>query len=505
MPDFAIACGHQLTAQAGADVLHAGGNAVDAAVAAALMATVVEPVLAGLFGGGFLLVRDISGRSDLLDFFVSTPLAAVPQADLDFRAIGADFGKATQEFHIGAGAIATPGMAPGLAAAHARFGRMPIRELAAPAATAARTGFPINDYQAQLAQIVVAILSATESARALFGAGDDLQPAGSVWRNPDLADVLDTFAAEGPRLLTEGEVAQALLGVTEDGGHLRAADLKDYAPEWRNPLIIRRGQARIALNPPPALGGALIAFALELATADPGPVDLLAALQATSAARLESSLDRDAISGVATLLNPALIARYREQVAGRPKAVRGTTHISVIDRDGMGAAMTMSNGAGSGLVVPGTGIAPNNMLGEADLSPGGFHDWPTGQRMGSMMCPIAVDWPDGQFAMLGSGGSNRIRTALAQVLINVIDRGQALEDAITAPRLHLEPGDPLAVDFEDLGGEAYRDAILSAYPNAQPWPDCSMFFGGVHAVRGGPRGASDAAGDPRRSGVAVRS
>ena len=120
-----------------------------------------------------------------------------------------------------------------------------------------------------------------------------------------------------------------------------------------------------------------------------------------------------------------------------------------------------------------------------------------------MMCPMAVDWPDGGFAMLGSGGSNRIRSALLQVVIALVDQGLPAEDAVARARVHVDGTDPSSpvVDFEDLGSEQVRDEILARWPEARPWPEPSMFFGGVHMVRTDGRGGLEAAGDPRRSGA----
>ena len=315
------------------------------------------------------------------------------------------------------------------------------------------------------------------------------------------------MAHEGPRFVTEGEVAQGLLALCDQGGHLARADLAGYRPVWREPLRVERAGVRISVNPPPALGGALALFSLELLGRDPDAVALARAFEATTRARLEADLASEPEAGAARLLAPELVARYRAELAGRPAAPRGTTHISVIDAAGQGAALTLSNGEGCGLVVPGTGCMPNNMLGEADLVPGGWHSWAPDSRLASMMAPMAVDWPDGRFAMLGSGGSNRIRTALAQVLVGLIDRGERLEAAIEAPRLHVEPGPergaPPAVEFEDLAGEAVRSALLAAFAQARPWPDRSMYFGGVHGAGRRRAGDLEAAGDPRRAGVAI--
>ena len=238
MPNFAIAAGHELTAAAAEDILRAGGTAVDAAVAGALVACVAEPVLAGLLGGGFLMVRAAQGRAELLDCFVQTPKRKLPEAELDFRAIRADFGETTQEFHIGAASIATPGLAPGLAEAHARFGRMGLRDLVAPAVRLAREGVTVTEFQARLGRIIAPILKTTPESRALM-CGDDGEPltAGSLYRNLDFADLLEVFGHEGPRFVTEGEVASGLLALAREGGHLGPEDLKAYRPEWRRPAI----------------------------------------------------------------------------------------------------------------------------------------------------------------------------------------------------------------------------------------------------------------------------
>ncbi len=498
---YAVAAGHRLTAEAAAETLRAGGTAVDACIAGALAANAAEPVLASILGGGFLMVREASGKTRLLDFFVQTPRRKRPEAELDFREIHADFGETRQAFHIGVGAMATPGVAAGLAVAHERWGRTPMTELAAPAVAAAK-GVEVTAFQADLLRIVTPIYAASPAARAIYcDAEGAMLGAGATLRNPDLADVLETYAREGARFVYEGEVAAALLALAEEGGHLTRDDLRAYRPIARTPVIHRRGGAEIALNPAPSLGGSLIAFALSLIPAGATPLDYARAFAATTRARLEAAVDEDP-ENADRLLSPEMIADYRRNLAGRPAATRGTTHISAVDRTGASAALTLSNGEGCGLIAPGTGLMPNNMLGEEDLCPRGFNFWPEDARLSSMMAPTAVTWPDGSAAMLGSGGSNRIRSALAQVLARLIDGGLRLEDAIEAPRLHSE-GDPPRIDFEDRIAEGDRAALLAAFPEARGWPADSMFYGGVHAVRRAAGGSVEAAGDPRRAGSAV--
>jgi gamma-glutamyltranspeptidase/glutathione hydrolase len=500
---FAVAAGSRLAAESAAEALRAGGTAVDAAVAGALAACVAEPVLASLLGGGFLMVRDPGGKTRLLDFFVQTPRRKPPEGEIDLHGITADFGTSAQGFLIGAGAIACPGVAPGLAEAHGRLGRLPFRDLAAPAIAAAGGGVALEPFHASVLKIILPIYKATPDARETFLGGAETAPEpGFIYRNPALADVLDAYAAEGPRFMQEGEPAAALAALCENGGALTREDLRQYAPLWREPETVRRGAARLALNPPPSTGGALIAFALALLGESPSPAEIARAFSATARARLAAGIDGDPEAGALRLADPAMVARFRREALASPFAPRGTTHISVVDGEGMAAALSLSNGEGCGLVVPGTGLMPNNMLGEADLVPEP-NEWPTDRRLSSMMAPTVADWPDGRTVALGSGGSNRIRSAIGQVLLRVIDDRAPLHAAVEAPRLHVEGGKEPTLDFEDRFPERDREALLADWPEATVWPEDSMFFGGVHAVARDARGGTDAAADPRRGGAAI--
>ncbi|MEO1722454.1 MAG: gamma-glutamyltransferase [Pseudomonadota bacterium] len=532
---FAMAAGHPLTLEAGTEVLAAGGTAVDAVVAGAFTAMVAEPVLAGLLGGGFLMRRTPEGRVRFLDMFVDTPGRARPAREADLRAVTADFGGVTQGFHIGAATIAVPGLAAGLVEAHEAEGRLPFADLLQPAIRAAREGVRISALQARLGRIVAPIVSATPEARALNCDAEGLPLGeGALQRNPDFADVLEVMGHEGVDFIRRGEVAEGLLALARDGGHLERADLARWRAVARAPLEVRRGDATIALNPPPALGGALTAFPLALLRPGTGPgpseAEIMRAFARTVEARAESGIDHDPAAGAAWLARSETVERFRSMAAvpaGRPVARRGTTHLSAIDAAGGAAALTLSNGEGCGLIVPGTGIMPNNMLGEEDLVPGLAEDrpfdWAPATRLASMMAPLVAARSDGAFWVLGSGGSNRIRTALAQVLLRLLDRGEAMGDAVTAPRLHVEGAGAAAVlDYElpGLGREA-EGALLSAWADlkgsplperddreawaalgARAWDAPSMFFGGVHGAMREARGGLRAAGDPRRAGVA---
>ena len=506
-----VAAGHALTATAAEDVLRAGGNAYDALIAALATSFVAEPVLSSPGGGGFLLAAPVGERPRVYDFFVQTPCARRPVGDVEFRPVMADFGAAQQEFHIGRGTAATPGMMRGIAGIHADLATVPLRELVAPACRLAIEGVTVSEYQAYLFGVTEAIFGASEACRSIFGSAGTpgkLVQAGERLANPMLADALEAIAIEGADLFYRGEIAASLVADMAAGGHLAAADLAGYRVEKRAPLSLDYRGVRILTNPPPSSGGTLVGFGLDLLGAEdagagvglfgagafgsPAHVGRLAAvMDATAAARIEHSIETLAS------LDPVSVARWREQVAGRARAFRGTTQVSVIDAAGNVASATVSNGAGSDYVVPGTGIVMNNMLGEADLNPSGFHRWPLDERMTSMMAPTVLAWRDGRKVATGSGGSSRIRTALLQVLVNLVDFAMDVEEAVTAPRIHVED----AFLSAEGGFDPERIApVLEAWPDHQLWDAPNMFFGGAHTVASGPRGV-EGAGDSRRGGA----
>jgi gamma-glutamyltranspeptidase / glutathione hydrolase len=512
-----VAAGHPETAGAAVAVLREGGNAFDAALAAMCAAVVVEPVLASLGGGGFLAARPgagrLAGQSIVYDFFVQTPKRRRPQHEVDLRKVVADFGPAQQEFHIGMGTIATPGAVKGLFEAHRDLGRMPIRRIVEPAIGLAQRGVPVNAAQAYALRVIRAIIEAGPATRALFASRErpgELIGEGELLRLPDLAGALEILAIEGEDLFYRGEMGRLLTRDCADaGGQLSAEDLRDYRIERRRPLDVQLERALVQLNPPPSMGGLLVAFGLLLWQAlgklagGFGSSDHLARLvdviRATARARAEIGQGAFAAESASDkLLDPTLTAHYRDDIVNAPLVARGTTQISVIDAAGGAAGLSLSNGEGSGYVLPGTGIILNNMLGEADLNPGGLHSWPTDKRMASMMTPAIVLEAAGGVTALGSGGSNRIRTAMLQALLNLLAFDMPLQEAIAAPRLHvedeklsLEPGFP----------ETNVESLARIFADVERWPGKNMFFGGVHAVRRSGAGALDGAGDERRGGV----
>jgi gamma-glutamyltranspeptidase/glutathione hydrolase len=499
----AVAAGHQQTAAAAALILEAGGNAFDAALAALCTACVAEPVLTSLGGGGFLTARTAHGHTRVYDFFVQTPRHKRPLDELEFFPIVADFGTAQQEFHIGMGSMATPGTVRGLFEVHRELGSVPMRRIVEPAVAAARDGVRLNALQAYIFSIVAPIYLATPGAQALYASPqqpDRLYGEGELMRQPDLAATLELLAVEGDRLFYEGEMAQALLALNRDhGGQLQAADLAAYRTVKRDPLEHAYRGARLYLNPAPSSGGLLIAFALALLEQhDPAGQGFGSPGHLLTLARVmeQTNLARSAGPGDHALLHEEWVARYRQAVHARPVTSRGTTQVSVVDASGNAASLTLSNGEGCGHVLPGTGIMLNNMLGEEDLNPDGFHRWREDVRVSSMMAPTVVEHA-GRLIALGSGGSNRLRTAILQTLGNLVDFGMPAGAAVAAPRIHLERA---RVSIEPGFAAAAVQPLLEAWPDHHLWSELNLFFGGTHTVVLDGQGFSGA-GDPRRGGV----
>ena len=515
----AVAAGHPLTAQAGARILEQGGNAVDACVAAGFASWVSESPLTGPGAGGFMLVHRARDRSDrLLDFFVAIPgrgLNGAPSAPMDELQVPFDE-QTTQIFRIGGASCAVPGAVAGLGEAHRLYGRLPWGELIAPATELARRGVEMNPQQAFLHSILDGVLRAEGEGRRIYGERCALR-AGEPLVMKDLAHTLDLLATEGAKAFYRGPLARTIgEAVRERRGLLTEADLESYRVIRRTPLRVPYAGHDFVTNPPPSSGGLLIAFALRVldrigSPASPGSVEAVAALaevmREATLARGSGFLRGLFRGGLADRLldNTAVEAAARRAgtrgptVSREPAGAPSTTHISVVDADGNAASLSASTGCGSGVIVPGTGIHLNNMLGESDLNPTERRVSP-GRRLTSMMAPSIVLADGRPRLVVGSAGSIRLRAAILQIVVNVVEHGLPADEAIAAPRVHLEGDqlnleggiDPVVADeLEDRGYEVVR------------WNDLNLYFGGASAVALTSAGQLEAAGDPRRGGAGV--
>jgi gamma-glutamyltranspeptidase/glutathione hydrolase len=513
----AVAAGHPLTAQTGAEILAEGGNAVDACIAAAFVSWVAESPLTGPGAGGFMLVHRASDHTDrLLDFFVAIPGRDLPRGGrAGMEAVDVEFDPGTRQvFLIGAASCAVPGSVAGLAAAHTAYARIPWAELIAPAARLAREGVEVNPQQGFLQRILDPILRSEREGRQIYGSKGPLQP-GERLRMPDLADTLDRLAAEGPDGFYRGDIGRAIgAAVQERGGSLTLSDLESYRVIRRRPVRVPYRRWEFVSNPPPSAGGLLIAYALSVLhrlsdTGEPGSARAIAVLaevmreaQLARGTGFLSGLSRGGLPrrllAEENLAAAARRARRRvRQFAPEPAGVPSTTHISAVDARGNAASLSASTGCGSGVIVPGTGIHMNNMLGEEDLNPGGREGSP-GNRLTSMMAPSIVLADGRPRLVVGSAGSIRLRAAILQFVVNVLDHGLSVQEAIEAPRVHLE-GEALQLE----GGiePQAADELESAGYQVVRWSGRNLYFGGASAVGLGADGELEAAGDPRRGGA----
>src|SRR3954447_9797347 len=500
-----VAAGHELTARAGADVLRAGGNAVDAAVACVLMSFVVESPLTGPGAGGFMLVHTAGGEDHLLDFFVAAPgkgladpePAALQPIDVEFAV------EAIQRFNIGPSSCGVYGTPLGLAQALERFGSASLADLVGAPASVARSGHELTRIQAHLVRILGPILASGPEGRAIYAPEGRLLQEGETVRFPELADLLDRLGAQGPAHLYTGDVAAAASDyVLERGGLLTREDLASYDVVERAPAGAHYRGRDVLTNPPPSSGGILIAYSLDLLERLGRPGDLRALVEVmdtTNRARTEEFVDG--------LQREGYLERFMAKVAlesaahGIGPTLGSTTHVSVLDAEGGCASVTCSNGSCSGVIVPGTGLHLNNMLGEEDLNPLGFHQHEPGLRIPSMMAPTVVLRDGRPEVALGSAGSNRIRSAILQTILRVVDDGMAAQDAVDQPRVHLERG---VIEAEPGVDEPGLDALERDGWRVQRWRERNLFFGGVQAVARDPQtGEMTGGGDPRRGGVAV--
>jgi gamma-glutamyltranspeptidase/glutathione hydrolase len=516
----AVAAGHPLTVRAGARVLEEGGNAVDACVAAAFAGMVTESFLTGLGAGGFMIVHRARDRSTrLADFYVSTPgLGLKRPRGGEMQAIDVGFGDdapTRQPFLIGPATVAVPGAVAGLEAVHRRYGRMPWQELLAPATELARDGIEVTTQQAEIHAMLDPIIRFSHEARRIYSSPQGaVLVAGDRLRLPDLADSFAAIARRGAAAIYGGERARAIVATVRDGGgELTLDDLAAFRVVWRRPVRVQFEAHDVLSNPPPSAGGVLIAYGLALLARLPSrTAGSAAAIAALAEVMREQSrargggFSRDLHRGGAAtrLLAPDSLRgakrRIERHLAGAPDpAANGTTHISVIDGDGNAAGLSASTGSGSGVVVPGTGIYLNNMLGEYDLV-GGRTRRPA-RRLTSMMAPTIALTPEGRPRLVvGSAGSARLRGAIMQIVVNVLQHGLGVADAVNAPRIyvdephvHCEGGhEPPELDrLDELGYDLVR------------WRDRNLFFGGAAAVEVLPDGSAAAAGDPRRGGAGI--
>jgi gamma-glutamyltranspeptidase/glutathione hydrolase len=497
-----VAASTGLGAEAGQAAIAGGGNAVDAAVATLLLSLTTEPGIVSLASGGFLTLW-VPGRGPLvIDGGSEMPGRDAPEGR---------FGQGLMEVElaygggmltrVGFGSVAVPGILGALEAAARDFGRLPWRELMAPAVEWTRRGFPLSRASRTYLELCHEGIFGwdPDSFRALHDEDGTLKRAGDLVIVEHLSDSLRAIADEGTEIFYRGELGHLIADhVTENGGLLGRRDLSGYRVRELNPLKERFDGWTVATPPPPSVGGVCLAAMLHLLAdraqriAGGGEAALMADVQRAVLAFRAQHLDPVLEFGAASrrLLALADTGELRTGIASP-----STIHASAVDSTGLACSITASAGYGSGVMPPGTGIWLNNCLGELELNRPGFHRWRPGQRLPSNMAPTVAEGPDGRVLAIGSPGADRITTAILQTLAHLLHNGSSLEDAIAQPRLHVEACD----GGWRIAAEPGLDLTTAKLP-VRWFDEPHMFFGGVSAVLHHADGRFEVAADPRRSG-----
>ena len=500
----AVAAPNAAAAEAGVRLAAEGGNAVDAAIAATLVTMVNEIGVVSPGAGGFVTVQEAGREAITIDGWVEMPGRGLPLERFNRGVwdVTSEYGGGMTTT-VGHGSVATPGGLKALDLAHQRSGEAPWSEVVRPAIEVARKGFPLSPtsgYYLAFAHDV--IFGWHEPSRAVVHDADGVViQAGSIVVIPELAEALELIAQVGAETVYTGELAELITrDMAANDGILTAEDLASYEAVVRPALTMRQSGWRLATNPPPAVGGVAVAAMLALLVGIPAdggwnPAELvrLVAVQHAVLGRRLAELHEEDVRRLAgqKLLDLASTGDLR--ALGSPS----TATVSVVDDAGDACAITVSSGYGSGVLTPGTGLWLNNALGEQELLYGGVHSLRPGTRLTSNMAPsVARRDSDGAVLAIGSPGSDRIPTALAQVYALFTHGGLPLAEAVRYPRLHVRVREDVTVDHEE-------DLTLPdghGLPTRAMEPH-AMYFGGVAAAFWDPADGLLAVGDPRRTGA----
>jgi gamma-glutamyltranspeptidase/glutathione hydrolase len=500
---IAVAATGRQALEAGLGVVEDGGNAVDAALAAAFVAMATEPGVVSLGGGAFVAVWTVDGDPVVVDGNVEMPGRGGDPSRLGrgIREVVTDYGGGVT-MSVGPGSVATPGIVPAFAVAAERYAALPWARLVEPAAEAARS-YPMGAAAAlYLGHVTDSLFAEDDEARALVTSPSGGGPrAGELFANDALVATLERLAAEGPDLFTGGDVGRALLAVMKDrGGLITDDDLAAHRPVVRPAHLLRVGEWDIATNPPPSVGGPMLAVMLgELARRPDWTWDDAIDIQRrvlgyrASVHDLSPDLEADGLD---------LLGRVGEQGLDALHPSSSTANVSAVDSDGNACAVTMSSGYCAGMCIPGTGILLNNTLGEVELNKRGLHALEPGTRLASNMAPttgrVRGDGSGVRRPLaIGSPGADRITTALMLVLGQGCLHGRDLQEAIDAPRLHVRGRDDGFV-VEHERDEALAAAVERSGLPGHEYPEPHMYFGGVGTALMTPEGDLLAAGDARR-------
>jgi gamma-glutamyltranspeptidase/glutathione hydrolase len=459
-----VVSAHPLATAVGVDILRRGGNAADAAVAVGFALAVVHPAAGNLGGGGFLLLRGADGKVAALDYRETAPALATPRMYLDAG------GHATEGSLNGPLAAGVPGSVAGLAELLARHGRLPLAELIAPAVALARGGFALDAERCRDIDKESDRLARFPASAAVFLPRGVPPVAGDRLVQEDLARTLEAIAQEGPSAFYRGWIADRIVEEMRRGGGLVShQDLAGYRPIWRTPVTFTYRGYTVHSMPPPSSGGFTLAEILNMLEEEPpAPRGSVAQQHILAEVMRRAFADRNYYLGdpefvampLADLVSQEYAAGRRADIdprhASRSEGITPglaepthTTHYTIADAEGMVVSVTttINSDFGSAALVGGAGFLLNNEMDDFTTVPGQANQFGLiqgeanairpGKRMLSAMAPTIVVDPAGQVRLaLGSPGGPRIISAVAQVILNVVDYGMSLPAAVAAPRIH---------------------------------------------------------------------
>ncbi len=482
----AVAAGHRQTAESAANILMDGGNAFDAGLAALLTSMVTEPCMSSPGGGAFAVYSTAERQFGLIDFFCQTPSQKKDVDELHFYPYTVKFGDSSEVFHAGLGSMAVPGIPAGIEAIHKELCTIPLTRLAEQAVNLGFKGAEVDPFQQLDFDLLEGILLSTGEGKAMYTRADGkLYRSGDIMKLPQLADFLDYFSRNGSKEFYLGEPAlKTAEACANDGGHLTRQDFEQYRIQFPEPLSFNAGNYRFHTVPAPSMGGEILRKLILTDDWYNAPHSMQPEAYAKIFTYAEQNVDKGA--GLRHQLSNAL-----------PNKRGNTSHISVADAAGNAMAITMTNGEGSGFVIPGTQIMMNNMLGEAILMPAGFHSWPENVRLASMMSPVIAQHPEsGEIIIAGTGGAGRIPYMLAQFFRYLLQDNYSLQKAIESPRLHFQYN-----GFDTEPGLKLPETEPFDRYSHTPWSMKNLYFGGINAVKLTGH-QLEAHADSRRWGVA---
>ncbi|HTI05081.1 MAG TPA: gamma-glutamyltransferase [Gemmatimonadales bacterium] len=460
-----VVSAHPLASAAGVEILKQGGNAIDAAVAVAFALEVVLPDAGNIGGGGFIVHRTAAGEVTALDYREAAPAAATHDMYLDAA------GNPTDKSVVGHLAAGVPGSVAGLHEAWKRYGKLSWAADIAPAIRLAQ-GHVIDTARSRDIASDRDLLAQFPASRAQFLVHDSAPPPGTLWRQPDLVRTLQLISDSGPDVFYRGQIADLIVAEMQRGGGLiTKEDLRNYRPKWRTPIQLTYRGHTIYSMPPPSSGGVTMGEILNIMEGYDSlpPFGTAAYEHLLTEAMRRAFIDRNRWLGdpdfvhmpLERLLSKSYAATLRSQIDPKratptPTDATGsggepmeTTHYSIVDAEGNAAAVTttLNGGFGSGVTVTGGGFLLNNEMDDFATAPGKPNMYGLvqgeanavqgGKRMLSAMTPSIVLDTAGKLQMVvGTPGGPTIITSVTQVILNVLDQGMSLPDAVAAPRIH---------------------------------------------------------------------